>query len=197
LVVNASLGCPRHNEERKLQQQISFRLWMPFNSAVPQIIWICKCGYAETENVQIVINLLTNKLIKWSNALPVVSPQLRRLVVGFLLRRPGFKPRSGKVRPGQVRSGHVGFVLDKVVLGRFLRVLRFPLPNLIPSTAPHSSTSIIRGWYNMRISGRRSKWAQSHPKKLKKNALPEKVTYPRLFKGFPPLYVTKNRLPCF
>jgi hypothetical protein len=29
----------------------------------------------------------------------------------------------------------------------FLRVLRFPLPILIPSTAPHSS-SIIRGWYN-------------------------------------------------
>jgi hypothetical protein len=29
----------------------------------------------------------------------------------------------------------------------FLRVLRFPLPILIPPTAPQSS-SIIRGWYN-------------------------------------------------
>jgi hypothetical protein len=29
----------------------------------------------------------------------------------------------------------------------FLRVLRCPLPILIPPTAPHSS-SIIRGWYN-------------------------------------------------
>jgi hypothetical protein len=29
----------------------------------------------------------------------------------------------------------------------FLRVLRFPLPILIPPTTPHSS-SIIRGWYN-------------------------------------------------
>jgi hypothetical protein len=32
----------------------------------------------------------------------------------------------------------------------FLRVLRFPLPILIPPTAPHSS-SIIRGWYNRPI----------------------------------------------
>jgi hypothetical protein len=29
----------------------------------------------------------------------------------------------------------------------FLRIFRFPLPN-IPPTAPHSSTYIIRGWYN-------------------------------------------------
>jgi hypothetical protein len=39
----------------------------------------------------------------------------------------------------------------------FLRVLRFPLPILIPLTAPHSS-SIIRDWYNRPISGRRTKW---------------------------------------
>jgi hypothetical protein len=45
----------------------------------------------------------------------------------------------------------------------FLRVLRFPLPIPIPPTAPHSSSSIIRGWYNRPISGRRTKWTQSHP----------------------------------
>jgi hypothetical protein len=47
----------------------------------------------------------------------------------------------------------------------FLQVLRFPLPLLIPPTAPHSSSSVIRGWYNRPISGRRSKWTrcQSHP----------------------------------
>jgi hypothetical protein len=45
----------------------------------------------------------------------------------------------------------------------FLRVLLFPLPILIPLTAPHSSSSIIRGWYNRTISGRRTKWTQSHP----------------------------------
>jgi hypothetical protein len=38
----------------------------------------------------------------------------------------------------------------------FLRVLRFPLPILIPPTAPHSSSSVIRSW-------RRTKWTQSHP----------------------------------
>jgi hypothetical protein len=40
----------------------------------------------------------------------------------------------------------------------FLRVLQFPLPILIPPTAPHSSP-IIRGWYNRPVSGRRTKWA--------------------------------------
>jgi hypothetical protein len=44
----------------------------------------------------------------------------------------------------------------------FLRVLRFTLPILIPPTAPQSS-SIIRGWYNRSVSGRRTKWTQSHP----------------------------------
>jgi hypothetical protein len=44
----------------------------------------------------------------------------------------------------------------------FLRVLRLPLPILIPPTAPHSS-SIIRCWYNRPVSGRRTKWTQSHP----------------------------------
>jgi hypothetical protein len=34
----------------------------------------------------------------------------------------------------------------------FIRVLRFPLPILISPTAPHSSSSIIRGWYNKPIS---------------------------------------------
>jgi hypothetical protein len=33
---------------------------------------------------------------------------------------------------------------------------------LIPPTAPHSS-SIIRGRYNGPVSGRRTKWTQSHP----------------------------------
>jgi hypothetical protein len=44
----------------------------------------------------------------------------------------------------------------------FLLALRFPLPIFIPSTAPHSS-SITRGWYNRPVSGRRTKWTQSHP----------------------------------
>jgi hypothetical protein len=47
-----------------------------------------------------------------------------------------------------------------------LRILRFPLPILIPLTAPHSS-SIIRGWYIMPINGRRIKWTQSDPTQRK------------------------------
>jgi hypothetical protein len=43
----------------------------------------------------------------------------------------------------------------------FLRVLRFPLPFLIPTTPQSSST--IRGWYNRPNIGRRTKWTQSHP----------------------------------
>jgi hypothetical protein len=35
----------------------------------------------------------------------------------------------------------------------FLQVLRFPLPVFIPPTAPHSSSSIIQGWYNRPNSG--------------------------------------------
>jgi hypothetical protein len=45
----------------------------------------------------------------------------------------------------------------------FLPVIRFPLPILIPPTAPHSSSSIIRGWYNRPNSGEHAKWIQSHP----------------------------------
>jgi hypothetical protein len=49
----------------------------------------------------------------------------------------------------------------------FLLVLRFPLP-LIPSTAPRSSSSVIRGWYNRPNRGRRAKWTQSNsPQKSK------------------------------
>jgi hypothetical protein len=58
---------------------------------------------------------------------------------------------TDRVRP---RSGHVGSVVSKVALAQvFVGVLRFPLPILIPPTAPHSS-SIIRDWYNRPVSGR-------------------------------------------
>jgi hypothetical protein len=43
----------------------------------------------------------------------------------------------------------------------FFRVLRFPLPILIPPNAPYSST--IRGWYNRPVSGRHTKWTQLTP----------------------------------
>jgi hypothetical protein len=51
----------------------------------------------------------------------------------------------------------------------FLRVFRFPLPILIPPTAQHSSSTIIRGWYNRPNSGRRTKCTQSHSTPRKYN----------------------------
>jgi hypothetical protein len=60
-----------------------------------------------------------------------------------------------QVRSRGICGGHSGTGAG------FLRVLRFPLPILIP-TASHSS-SIVRGWYNRPVSGRRTKWTQSHP----------------------------------
>jgi hypothetical protein len=45
----------------------------------------------------------------------------------------------------------------------FLQVFRFPLPILIPLTAPHSSSSVIWDWYSRPNSGWCTKWTQSHP----------------------------------
>jgi hypothetical protein len=58
-----------------------------------------------------------------------------------------FPTAAARVR-AQVKScGICGGQSDTAA--RFLRVLRFPLPILIPPTAPHSSSSsIIWCWYN-------------------------------------------------
>jgi hypothetical protein len=50
----------------------------------------------------------------------------------------------------------------------FLRGFRFSLPILIPPTAPHSSSSTIRGCHNRPESGRRAS-VSPHRKKQKKN----------------------------
>jgi hypothetical protein len=52
---------------------------------------------------------------------------------------------------------HVGFVVDKVALGRVFSVLRFPLPINIP---PMSIIIITWGWHNCPISGRSAEWTQ-------------------------------------
>jgi hypothetical protein len=89
------------------------------------------------------------------------TKSLRRLAAGFPPRRP----RSS---PGGICGGQSG------AKAGFLRVLLFPLPILIPPTAPHS-TSIIQGWYNRSISGRRTKWTSvaQHSKQRKKNLVPK------------------------
>jgi hypothetical protein len=67
---------------------------------------------------------------------------------------------AARVRAQVSSSGICGGQSDTEV--GFLRVLRFAVPILIPPTAPHSS-SIIRGWYNRPVSGRRTKSIESHP----------------------------------
>jgi hypothetical protein len=84
-------------------------------------------------------------------------PYLRRLVAGFPPQRPGSTP--GGVSGGQSVIGPL-----------FLRVYRFHLPIRIPPTAPHSSC-IIRGWYSRPVSGRRTKWTQSHPNSTSQNPI--------------------------
>jgi hypothetical protein len=54
---------------------------------------------------------------KWVTSIVVVVPLIMRLVAVLLPRRPGFEPRSG----------HVGFVVDKVTLGHvFSEYFGFP-----------------------------------------------------------------------
>jgi hypothetical protein len=60
------------------------------------------------------------------------------------------------------RSGYVEFMVDKSAIGSgFLQACQFPLPVLIPPTAPY--TSIIQGWYRRPTFGQCTKWAQRHP----------------------------------
>jgi hypothetical protein len=68
---------------------------------------------------------------------------------------------AARVR-AQVRSCEICGRQSGIGAG-FIRVLRFPLLILILPAAPHSSLSITGGWYNRPISGRRTKWTESHP----------------------------------
>jgi hypothetical protein len=72
-------------------------------------------------------------------SLILAAPKLKRLVAGFLPRRPGFDPGvwSSGMCGGQSGAG-----------AGFLRVLRFPLPIFIPPIARQSPSPIILGWYN-------------------------------------------------
>jgi hypothetical protein len=92
----------------------------------------------------------------------LVNNELERIQKEAL--RSLFSRSSLQRAPFDYRSGHVEFVANEVTLGLgFLQVLQFPLPILIPPIAPHSSSSIIRGWYNTSNSGRRTKCTRSHP----------------------------------
>jgi hypothetical protein len=63
---------------------------------------------------------------------------------------------GSKVRSRGICGGLRGTGAD------FLLVLCFPLP-IIPPIAPHSSSSIILGWYNRPDSNCHTMWTRSHP----------------------------------
>jgi hypothetical protein len=73
-----------------------------------------------------------------------------------------------QVRSYRIRGGQSG-------TGGFLRILWFPL-QIIPPTAPHSSSSVIRVWYNKPNSEQHAKWNYSHttprPPPAKKKTIP-------------------------
>jgi hypothetical protein len=69
-------------------------------------------------------------------------------------------PTSAARVRAQVRSCGTCHIRKETGAG-FLWVLQFPLPILIPTTAPHSS--IIRGWYNSSVRGRRTKRTEVSP----------------------------------
>jgi hypothetical protein len=74
-----------------------------------------------------------------------------RLVAGFPPRRSGVDPRSG----------HMGFVVGKVTLGQvFSENVGFPCQFSFHQML-HTHLSSGEG-YNRPISGRRTKWTQSH-----------------------------------
>jgi hypothetical protein len=103
-------------------------------------------------------NLNTGKTINGDVFDMLVIVQIGRAITQEVSRR--LPTVAARVR-AQVRS--CGICGGQSGTGAsFLRVLRFPLSILIPPTAPHSSF-ITRGWYNGPISGRRTKWTESHP----------------------------------
>jgi hypothetical protein len=148
--------------------------------------------------------------------------KLRWLGADFSVRKLRFKLMSFLVRWVGGLNGTAGPTISQVVTRRlpiaaarvpaqvnlcaicgaqrgtgagFLRVLRFALPILILPTAPHSSpsTRVIRGWYNRPISGRRTRWTQSHPTTIKKKwywwkFIPGFLCFPLLMTLPPRLY---------
>jgi hypothetical protein len=116
------------------------------------------CDYMSNIVIRWNINGVPRRKIKYGVGRPVAQAVSRRLLTATARVRA--QVRSCGVCGGQSGTG-----------AGFLRVLRFPLPVLIPPTAPRSS-SITRGCYNRTVSGRRTKLTQSHPtprniKKLK------------------------------
>jgi hypothetical protein len=98
-------------------------------------------------SVQVI--LLETLLVRWPcHSLGGYSP------ASYLCDRFRSQLRSSDICGGQSGTG-----------AGTLRVFRLPLPILIPPNVPYSP--IIRVWYNGLISGRCTKFTQSHPTPIK------------------------------
>jgi hypothetical protein len=137
------------------------------------LVSISRCWFYYTErNFMSAVDAQPKVLGHWTSRLSTRTPdisQTYRLRKGYAIARVVSRrlPTAAvwfryQVKSCGISGGHSG------TGALFLRVLRFPLPVLVPPTTPHSVSSIIRGWYNMSISGRRTNWTVSpHPKELK------------------------------
>jgi hypothetical protein len=93
----------------------------------------------------------------WDRGLSYMTSSGHAIVQAVSCRLPTAAARvRSRDRSRGICGGQSGTGAD------FLGVLLFPLPILIAPTAPHSSSSIIQGWYNMPNNGRRTTWTQSH-----------------------------------
>jgi hypothetical protein len=102
----------------------SYSLGPPLSWGPPKkIVRVSKC--------HIYLNVLQHFDVELKIYYFTINILLKKIVAGFPPLRPGLKPGSN----------HVGFVVDKVAV--FLRVLRFPLPILIPPISPQSPSPII------------------------------------------------------
>jgi hypothetical protein len=125
--------------------------WMKFNILYCQLKRRCLCGGERGESLRFTI-------MERSEGLHSLTYLFRwRCVIAQAVSRR-LPNAAARVRD-KLRSCEICGEYSDTGAG-FLRVLRFPLPLLIPPTAPHS-LSIIRGCYNRPISGRRTKWILS------------------------------------
>jgi hypothetical protein len=135
-------------------------------------LWLRKGCFANLIGSEVLTAVVIKRSVFWS---VMCNPTLQRKGRAIAQAVSRWLPTAAAWVRARVRS--CGICGEQSGTGAaFLRILRFPLPILTPPTAPHSS-SIVRGWYSRPVSGRRTKWTQSHPtpriiKKIQRNMPP-------------------------
>jgi hypothetical protein len=118
----------------------------------------------KAESTRKIRSLLRNSYVRCYHGDPVNTKHIT-----YLGTRPCHSsPASHRGGPGSSPGQVMWDLCGQSGTGEgFLRVLRFPLPILIPPTVLRSSSSTSRGWYNGPNGDRRTKWTQSHPTRRK------------------------------